>query len=114
MLYPKAGLAITYNGEVYNYLEIKKELEQLGHQFKSTSDTEVILHAWEEWGPDCLNDFNGMFAFVILDYKNNELYAVRDRFGVKPLYCYKGENAVYLASEIKQIRTCPGYQFDLN
>lgn len=114
MLYPKAGLAITYNGEVYNYLEIKTELEQLGHEFKSTSDTEVILHAWEEWGPECLNDFNGMFAFVILDYKKNELYAVRDRFGVKPLYLYKGADAVYLASEIKQIRTCPGYTFRMN
>ena len=114
MIYAKAGLALTFNGEIYNYLEIKEELEKLGHHFISTSDTEVILHAWEEWGPDCLKDFNGMFAFVILDFVKNMLYAVRDRFGVKPVYLYKNENAVYIASEIKQIRTCPGYKFQLN
>ena len=114
MLYPKAGLAISFNGEVYNYLEIKEELLKLGHQFVSTSDTEVILHAWEEWGAECLQDFNGMFSFVILDYHEKKLYAVRDRFGVKPLYYYKGANAIYLASEIKQIRTSPDYKFELN
>ena len=114
MLYEKGGLALSFNGEVYNYLEIKAELEQLGHHFISTTDTEVLLHAWDEWGPECLNDFNGMFAFVLLDYRKNELYAVRDRFGVKPLYIYKGTEALYLASEMKQIRTCPGYQFRLN
>jgi len=114
MLYQKARLAITYNGEVYNYLEIKAELEKVGHKFITASDTEVILHAWEEWGPDCLNDFNGMFAFVILDYEKQELYAVRDRFGVKPLYYYAGANAFYFASEIKQIRTSPDYTFSLN
>ena len=114
MLYTRGGLAITYNGEVYNYLEIRDELAKLGHQFTSSSDTEVILHAWEEWGPECLNDFNGMFAFVILDYNKNELYAVRDRFGVKPMYYYKGAEALYLASEIKQIRTFPGYSFAMD
>ncbi len=110
----QAGLSITYNGEIYNYLEIKEELEKLGHKFHSASDTEVILHAWEEWGHDCLNDFNGMFSFVILDEKNKKLFAVRDRFGVKPLYYYKGQNTFYLASEIKQIRTSPDYKFDLD
>ncbi len=114
MLYQKGGLAITFNGEIYNYLEIKAELERLGHWFSSTSDTEVILHAWEQWGVKCLGRFNGMFAFVILDYHKNELYAVRDRFGVKPLYYYKGESAVYFVSEIKQVRTSPGYKFSLN
>ena len=114
MVHAKAGLALAYNGEIYNYLEIKEELLKLGHQFNSTSDTEVILHAWEEWGPDCLQDFNGMFSFVILDHKENKLYAVRDRFGVKPMYYYKGESAIYLASEIKQIRTSPEYKFSMN
>ncbi len=114
MLYGKAGLAISFNGEVYNYLEIKAELETLGHEFHSTNDTEVILHAWEQWGAACLDRFNGMFAFVILDYNKQMLYAVRDRFGVKPLYYFKGANAVYLASEIKQIRTSPDYKFELN
>ena len=114
MAYEKAGLTITFNGEVYNYLEIKAELEQIGHCFHSTSDTEVILHAWEQWGVKCLDKFNGMFAFVILDHNKKELYAVRDRFGVKPLFYYKGRNALYLASEIKQIRTSPDYTFQLN
>ena len=114
MIYAKAGLALAFNGEVYNYLEIKEELLKLGHKFTSTSDTEVILHAWEEWGPECLQDFNGMFAFVLLDYHENKLYAVRDRFGVKPVYYYKGASAIYLASEIKQIRTSPDYKFNLN
>lgn len=114
MLYEEAALAISFNGEVYNYLEIKAELTQLGHQFRTTTDTEVILHAWKQWGVSCLDRFNGMFAFIILDYKKQILYAVRDRFGVKPLYYFKGENAVYLASEIKQIRTSPDYTFELN
>jgi asparagine synthase (glutamine-hydrolysing) len=114
MLHPTAGLAITFNGEVYNYLEIKAELEMLGHHFKSTSDTEVILHAWEQWGPSCLHKFNGMFAFVILDHRKRELYAVRDRFGVKPLYYSKNEDAIYMASEMKQIRTAPGYAIQVN
>jgi asparagine synthase (glutamine-hydrolysing) len=114
MTYPDAGLAITFNGEVYNYIEIKSELEALGHQFISTSDTEVILHAWAQWGVKCLDRFNGMFSFVILDYHRKQLYAVRDRFGVKPLYYYQGATAIYLASEIKQIKTSPDFQFHLN
>ena len=114
MIYDKAGLAISFNGEVYNYLEIKAELEKIGHHFHSTNDTEVILHAWEQWGVACMDRFNGMFAFIILDYRSQKLYAVRDRFGVKPLYYFKGANAVYLASEIKQIRTSPDYKFELN
>jgi asparagine synthase (glutamine-hydrolysing) len=114
MQYTKAGLAITFNGEIYNYIEIKAELEKSGHQFSSASDTEVILHAWEQWGVACLSKFNGMFSFVILDYNRKQLYAVRDRFGVKPLFYYKGITALYLASEIKQIKTSPDYQFVLN
>lgn len=114
MVYTKAGLAISFNGEIYNYLEVKAELEKMGHQFNSSSDTEVILHAWEQWGVNCLDKFNGMFAFILLNHHKKELYAVRDRFGVKPMYYFKGAGAVYLASEIKQIRTSPDYQFRLN
>jgi asparagine synthase (glutamine-hydrolysing) len=114
MRYQPAGLAITFNGEVYNYLEIKAELETLGHKFETRSDTEVILHAWAQWGPACLQRFNGMFAMVILDHKKQELYAIRDRFGVKPLYYYQHNGSLYLASEIKQIRTAPGYSLSLN
>jgi asparagine synthase (glutamine-hydrolysing) len=114
MLYKQAGLAITFNGEIYNYLEVRAELQALGHEFETKSDTEVILHAWAQWGQECLHKFNGMFAFVILDHAKKELYAVRDRFGVKPLYYYKCEGALYLASEIKQIRTAPGYKLTMN
>lgn len=114
MLYDKAGLSITFNGEVYNYLEIKAELESLGHIFDNKTDTEVILHAWAQWGAACLDKFNGMFAFVILDHHKKKLYAVRDRFGVKPLFYYNGATAIYLASEIKQIRTSPDYSFNIN
>ena len=114
MAYDDAGLSITFNGEVYNYLEIKAELEQLGHSFHTTSDTEVILHAWQQWSLSCLDKFNGMFAFVILDHKKKELFAVRDRFGVKPVFYFQGKNSLYLASEIKQIRTSPEYKFTLN
>ncbi len=114
MQYDKAGLAITFNGEIYNYPEIKSELEGLGHNFLTRTDTEVILHAWEQWGVACLQKFNGMFAFVILDYRKKELYAVRDRFGVKPLFYYKSADSLYLASEIKQIRTAPGYSLTMN
>ncbi|MBC7553807.1 MAG: asparagine synthase (glutamine-hydrolyzing) [Taibaiella sp.] len=114
MIYEKAGLAICFNGEVYNYLEIKAELEKLGHQFNTTCDTEVILHAWEQWGVKCMDRFNGMFAFVILDYRAKKLYAVRDRFGVKPLYYFKAAKSLYLSSEIKQIKTSPEFKFNLN
>ena len=114
MLYKKAGLAITFNGEVYNYLEIRAELQALGHVFDTKTDTEVILQAWAQWGPECLNRFNGMFAFVILDHRKKALYAVRDRFGVKPMYYYRGDTALYIASEIKQIRTSPDYSFSMN
>lgn len=114
MLYDEAGLAICFNGEVYNYLEIKAELEQMGHKFVTTCDTEVILHAWAQWGEQCMNKFNGMFAFFMLDHKKQMLYAVRDRFGVKPLYYFDGPNAIYMGSEIKQIRTSPDFKFELN
>jgi asparagine synthase (glutamine-hydrolysing) len=114
MRYDPAGLAITFNGEVYNYKEIRKDLEAIGHKFATKTDTEVILHAWAEWGEACLHRFNGMFAFVILDYKKKQLYAVRDRFGVKPICYYQAPGSLYLASEIKQLRTAPGYSLQLD
>jgi len=93
---------ITYNGEIYNYLELRKELENK-HKFYTDTDTEVIIHAYEEWGMDCLNKFNGMFAFVIYDKKKNILFLARDRFGIKPLYYYFKNNKFIFASEIKAI-----------
>ena len=114
MHYPEAGLVIAFNGEVYNYIEIREELTRAGHQFHTGSDTEVILHAWAEWGARALPKFNGMFAFVMLDIRNNLLYAVRDRFGVKPLYYTNTPGYLALASEVKQLRVLPEYRFRLN
>ncbi|MCB0540416.1 MAG: asparagine synthase (glutamine-hydrolyzing), partial [Bacteroidetes bacterium] len=114
MILKKAGISITYNGEIYNYLEIKEELVAMGHIFKTHSDTEIILHAWAEWGSACLSKLNGMFAFVLLDSNSYKLYAIRDRFGVKPLYYYQNENYLAFASEVKQLRILPGYHFGVN
>ena len=93
---------LVFNGEIYNYLEIKSELEK-EYSFKTNSDTEVLLMAYQKWGKECLKQFNGMFSFAIWDKKENILFAARDRFGVKPFY-YTMENGVlYFASEIKAL-----------
>jgi len=107
-------LWITYNGEVYNYLEIKDELKSKGYSFKSTSDTEVIIKAYEEWGEDCVKHFNGMWAFALWDKKNNKLFCSRDRFGIKPFYYFINDNVFVFASEIKQILLHPDYKFSPN
>lgn len=106
---------ITYNGEVYNYLELRAELELCGHVFRSHTDTEVILAAYSEWGVDCLNRFNGMWAFAILDRLGGTLFVARDRFGVKPLYyTTTPDGLVALASEIKQFTVLPQWQAKAN
>ena len=104
------GLALAYNGEVYNHIELRRELERRGHVFASHCDTEVLLAAWAEWGPACLDRLNGMFAFVLLDPAGEgTLHVVRDRFGVKPLYWGRIGDVIAFASEIKQLRTLPGF-----
>lgn len=95
---------ITLNGEIYNYLEIKEELLKKGYSFKSTSDTEVVLAAFMEWGEDCVQRFNGMWAFAIWDNKENSFFLSRDRFGVKPMYYYSTSSIFVFCSEIKGIR----------
>lgn len=108
-------LWITYNGEVYNYLEIRQELQAKGHRFITNSDTEVILQAYKEWGNAAFNRFNGMFAFVIYDRRTRKAVAVRDRFGVKPLYYWiSPAGFVALASEIKQFTQLPGWNPVMN
>lgn len=94
---------IVFNGEIYNFLEIKPVLIDLGHIFKSNSDTEVIIHAYEEWGEKCLEKFNGIFSFAIWDEKKKKLFVARDRLGVKPLYYFCDSDSFVFASEIKSI-----------
>jgi len=105
---------ITFNGEIYNYKEIRNELRILGCSFKTETDTEVILQAWLNWGEDCLNKFVGMWAFALLDKKKQSLYLVRDRFGIKPLYYYENQETIYFGSEIKQFTKIPDWKSKLN
>ena len=94
---------VVFNGEIYNYLEIKKELESFGRIFRSSSDTEVLLQAYDQWGAECLQRFMGMYAFAIWDRERRELFAARDRLGIKPFYYLKTPNGLLFASEIKSI-----------
>lgn len=97
------GLTIVHNGEVYNYREIRAELAKRGYQFRSNTDTEVILAAYDAWGPDCVHHFNGMWAFAIHDAKKNLLFCSRDRFGIKPFYFYADDARFVFGSEIRQL-----------
>lgn len=94
---------ITYNGEMYNFLDLRQELIARGHQFRSDSDTEVIVHAYQEWGTDCLQKFNGMFAFAIWDSNKQRMFVARDRIGIKPLFYHHSNNTFAFGSEIKVI-----------
>lgn len=106
---------IIYNGEVYNYLEIREELSEKGYQFVSDTDTEVVLAAYQEWGEECLSRFNGMWAIVIYDSLKQEVFIARDRFGIKPLYYwYSPDGTLYWGSEIKQFTVCDGWEARVN
>ncbi len=94
---------IVFNGEVYNYLELGKELRAAGRRFRSGTDTEVVLEAYRHWGPDCVSRFNGMWAFAIYDIRNEQIFFSRDRFGIKPLYYVLRPDCLAFASEIKGI-----------
>lgn len=107
-------LSIVFNGEIYNYIEIRNDLRQKGYTFETSSDTEVILKAWDCWGAACMQRFNGMFSFVLLNSRNRKMYAVRDRFGVKPLYYTENDQYLALGSEVKQLTGLPGHSFQLN
>ncbi|MCM2258737.1 MAG: asparagine synthase (glutamine-hydrolyzing) [Vicinamibacteria bacterium] len=101
------GLWITYNGEIYNYVELRQELAEKGHRFTGGSDTEVLLAAWREWGEACLTRFNGMWGFALYDARRRLLFCARDRFGVKPLH-YSWDGALFaFASEIKGLLAHP-------
>ncbi|MCC6865844.1 MAG: asparagine synthase (glutamine-hydrolyzing) [Ignavibacteria bacterium] len=94
---------ITYNGEIYNYIELREELVNAGYKFKSATDTEVILNSFLHWGINCLNKFNGMWSFAIWDCRNNKLFAARDRFGVKPFYYTNTNDYFAFSSEVKPL-----------
>jgi len=108
------SLWLVYNGEIYNFLELKKDLIKKGHRFKSKTDSEVILHSYEEEGIDCVKKFNGMFAFALWDKKNETLFLARDRYGIKPLYYYQNKNVFLFASEIKAFLKHPEFKVDLD
>ncbi len=105
---------VVYNGEIYNFIELRAELSGKGHVFHSDSDTEVLINAYLEWGYECLHHFNGMFAFLLYDGKKNFLFAARDRYGIKPLYYYQTGDYIAFASEIKQFTVLPGWEAQLN
>jgi asparagine synthase (glutamine-hydrolysing) len=110
MTHRATGVTINYNGEIYNHVELRAELEREGHTFESHCDTEVLLVAWVHWGPAALSRLNGMFSFVLFDPRDGgTVHAVRDRFGVKPLYWARVGDVIALGSEIKQIRALPGF-----
>ncbi len=114
MSYLSGRYWITYNGEIYNYIELRKELELKGYRFLSNTDTEVIMAAYDCWGAECLHKFNGMWAFVIVDTVKKVTFVARDRFGVKPFYFYKDNNTIFISSEIKQILEIPEIKVNVN
>jgi len=105
---------IVFNGEIYNYIELREELKLNGYSFKSNSDTEVIINAWHHWGRKCVDHFNGMWAFVIYDQKENILFGSRDRLGVKPLYFNRNQGQFIFASEQKALVQCKFVDTSLN
>lgn len=106
---------IVYNGEIYNFKELRLELEKLGHKFKSNTDTEVIIYSYIEWGIECIKKFNGMFAFALYDNFQKKFYLVRDRYGIKPLYYHILPNGTLLfASEVKAILQYKEYQIQVD
>lgn len=104
------NLTIVYNGEIYNYKEIREDLIKEGHHFVSNSDTEVLLHSYKEWGTKCVDRFIGMFAFTIYDSEANTISLCRDRAGVKPLYFYKGGDFIAFGSELKSLMAIPQFE----
>jgi asparagine synthase (glutamine-hydrolysing) len=105
---------LTYNGEIYNFAELRTELQHFGHIFRGGSDTEVLLAAWVQWGIACLDRLDGIFAFVVVDTCEGRIWAVRDRFGVKPLYWWRAPDGSFaIASEIKQFTAIPGWRAKL-
>lgn len=109
MFWDGGRLAITFNGEVYNFRELRRELEQCGHRFRSQTDTEVVLAAYDQWGVECVQRFAGMFAFALWDAARHRLWLVRDRVGKKPLYYAERDGSLWFGSELKALAGTPGF-----
>jgi len=114
MTTPNRKYWITYNGEVYNHVELRNELTHMGYEFRSSSDTEVIVASYVFWGPNCVERFNGMFAFVLVDLAEMKVLVARDRLGVKPIYLWSGGGMTVLVSEPKQLLDFPGFRPRVN
>ena len=104
---------IVYNGEIYNFIELRKKLSNLGYNFSTSSDTEVLLQTYIEYGESCVHYFNGMWSFAIWDGFKEKLFLSRDRFGEKPLYYLKDKDGIYFASEVKAIQSLVQKNFQL-
>ncbi len=108
------SVGIVYNGEIYNHVEIRKDLEKVGYRFQTQSDTEVVLRAYEAYGTNAFEKFNGMFAFCIWDEEKKEAYLARDQIGVKPLYVYEDDEKIICSSELKAILSVPNANLELD
>ncbi|WP_424216093.1 asparagine synthase (glutamine-hydrolyzing) (plasmid) [Streptomyces sp. BI20] len=111
---PSERYWICFNGELYNHVELRAELRRLGRSFRTRSDTEVVLQAWLQWGPDCLGRFNGAFAFAVRDAAADELFLARDRYGKRPLFYVARPDGLLFASEMKAFAAHPGFRFALD
>ncbi len=114
MLSPDGRYVIAYNGETYNFLELRQELIAAGHAFQTTCDTEVVLHGYMEWGPEMVKRLRGMFAFVIWDKEKKELFGARDPFGIKPFYYAVMGDTFFFGSEAKSFLPHPDFKKELN
>ena len=108
------SIVVIFNGEIYNYVELRDELKKKGHKFKTKCDTEVLVHGYEEWKENMPKKLRGMFAFALYDIKNKTLFIARDNFGIKPLYYYENNNTFMFASEIKSFMVHPDFNKELN
>ena len=108
------SVTVTFNGEIYNFRSLAQQLQGLGHVFRTDSDTEVLVHAYEQWGESCVDHLRGMFAFAIWDERHKRLFLARDRLGIKPLFYLQTPNCFAFASEIQSLRTLPEFQGSLD